>query len=1084
MKTNNQIDLFTIYDTMNDVIYAINSEFEIIYKNKQFETKYKNNEQYVSCDFIKPSVIIDSAFVNKISTLFSGSNPVCFNFSQNHNRKTTEFTCQRMFLENSDPIVLILEKSNEIYNDNLIEKILEQDSVYKIFFQNMAESLVLYKVITNDIGKAVDFEYIAVNKAFENSVGISNEFLKGKLLFQLFPNTEAYWKELHIDAFEQQKLVKTIAYSVETDKHWELSAFPAGEEKIATLASDVSKEINYKKNIKEKSDQLSFTEEKLKAYNEHLKYTCELIKESELSYKTLFEQNNDAILILVEGIIKDCNNKALQLMNCQPYELVGKTLLSLSSDKQPKYNDVTMLQKNFCEKLQPDEKYSMDWQIQRPDGKLVDTNILLSCYTLENTKHVYAIVKDLTQEKTLVENIKENEYLLEQAQRTAKLGHWSYSVVPEEIMKWSDEMKRILEIDEPISFFEFFKKMVHPEDMPKVRATFDFFTKIPKDFDLQFRIITPSNKNKFIHLKGEVHSLINKRICRGIIQDITSNYEQEERILFESKINETLANAGAELISPALPIDNIVRTIFKACLELTHSETGFVAYDDPLSDKILLHFYDDSYFNEKKVSNNIYFIERNKYKSEGLYGHAINLCSFDVNNTFNKAPIRNIGNTTPLIIRNFLTFPSVINDVFTGQIVLINSPQGFTDQHNSAIKTLSNIYGLAVYRKRMEWDLIAAKEKAEESDRLKSAFLANMSHEIRTPMNAIVGFSQLLIHSNLSEEKKFEFGQLINNSCEDLLTIVNDIIDISKIEAGQLLIIPKNINLSQMLNEIYNLAINKALLRDKSYPIKLESNLPHDLEWVVDVVRFKQIFLNLIDNAIKFTEKGSVTLGCKITNKKWIRFYVKDTGIGIPRNELNTIFESFRQVETTFDRTYGGTGLGLAISKNLVLQMGGSIKVESKENAGSEFSFDLPLRLTTINDFGTLNELENPINLNFKNKKVLIVEDEIRNARLLKFYLEECGAEIFIAYDGEEALYTAKINPPDLVLLDIKIPKMNGVEVLTILKQLHPNLHIIVQTAYAMKEDEQKYMAHGCDAYISKPVKQEELLELIRQVLE
>lgn len=935
---------FCIYNELNDVIYIINRDLEMVYFNRKFETYYGNSKNFTSKYFFTNTILKNTNTKEDIINHFNSSDTEPFIFKMDNSIAESNFTLQ--LINSEKHLILVLEKPDYSQNLKLNSVNDSYDAVSKLVYKHMVESIALYKVITDNNNEPIDFEYLAVNTAFEDSVGINGKSLRGKLLFEEFPNTEYHWKKVHKDAYKHQKLVNIKAYSLETKKHWNLKVFPVDQDKIAVLASDISENKNFEESIQEKNEQLIKSEEKLRAFNEHLKYTCELIKESELSYKTLFEQNNDAILIFVNEKIKDCNNRALKLMNCQPYDIIGKTLIDLSPINNNNGTENPKLSlHNICKSIKEKEKYSHDWKIKRPDGKLVDTNIQLSCYTLENTKHVYAIVRDLTKEKTYIEEIKENEYLLEEAQRTAKLGHWSFNMNAGGNMAWSAESKKILETDIQSGFFDFYKTMVHPDDLEKIASIFDHFTNIPDKFDIQFNIITPNKKTKFIHTKGKIVTQGGNKICRGIIQDITSKHEQDKRTLFESKINESLAIAGTNLILPSLSIDNIVRTIFKSCIELTQSKTGFVAYDDPLSDKILVHYYDYSYVNGNKVSNNIFFIKRQKYKTEGLYGYPINLSEFEVNNKFNSTTLKEIGKTSPKIINNFLTFPSIINNKFTGQIVLINSPKGFTDIHINAINSLSNIYGLAILRKRMEWDLVSAKERAEESDRLKSAFLANMSHEIRTPMNAIIGFSQLLIHANLSQEKKCEFGNLINNSCEDLLSIVNDIIDISKIESGQLNIETKAINLDKTLNEIHSLAIYKAQLKEKCYPINLINNVNKNLELIVDGIRFKQILLNIIDNAIKFTEQGSVTIGCEISETNWIEFYVKDTGIGIPQKEQDTVFESFRQVEKTIDRTYGGTGLGLAISKSLVLQMGGAISVHSKENVGSKFWFKLPLKL-------------------------------------------------------------------------------------------------------------------------------------------
>jgi len=261
--------------------------------------------------------------------------------------------------------------------------------------------------------------------------------------------------------------------------------------------------------------------------------------------------------------------------------------------------------------------------------------------------------------------------------------------------------------------------------------------------------------------------------------------------------------------------------------------------------------------------------------------------------------------------------------------------------HDKDIKGIMGNYHDISDRKNTEQEIIAAKDKAEESDRLKSAFLANMSHEIRTPMNSILGFSSLLDKDNLSDTSRKHFVKIIQTSGKNLVQIVNDVIDIAMIESGQLNISKSTFSLNQSFFELKEIFQEKIKMDQLSLQLILEAP-KNELKIFSDELRIKQIVTNFLSNAIKFTEKGQIIFGFKRVRNNKIRFYVKDTGIGIPKDKLQMIFERFRQADDSTTRKYGGTGLGLAISKNLVDLLGGKIGVRTGENKGSEFYFTLP----------------------------------------------------------------------------------------------------------------------------------------------
>ena len=408
-------------------------------------------------------------------------------------------------------------------------------------------------------------------------------------------------------------------------------------------------------------------------------------------------------------------------------------------------------------------------------------------------------------------------------------------------------------------------------------------------------------------------------------------------------------------------------------------------------------------------------------------------------------------------------------------------------------KAIRDVNGKIVYydgtfediteRKNYERQLKLAKEKAEESDKLKSAFLANMSHEIRTPMNAILGFANLLKSKKINKKRKETFIDIINAKSRQLLQIISDIIDISKIEADQITIVNKNFSLNELINQLA--LYFKTLKKQDNKPIKinLHYGLPMEKSYIhSDNVRIEQILTNLLSNAYKFTEKGSIDIGYEIEDSKNIIFYVKDTGIGLTEFEKNVIFDRFRQVSTSFNRLYSGTGLGLSISKGLVDKLKGAIWVESEINKGSTFYFKVPYisGITTKKS----SKATDKIRLDWKGKTILIAEDEDTNFTFIDTLIRPTSAAVIRAKDGIEAINICKNNSEiDLVLMDIKLPGINGLEATKKIRKFRKSLPIIAHTAYAMSVDEDECLKAGCDAYVCKPVKTDPFLKLIRQYI-
>lgn len=379
--------------------------------------------------------------------------------------------------------------------------------------------------------------------------------------------------------------------------------------------------------------------------------------------------------------------------------------------------------------------------------------------------------------------------------------------------------------------------------------------------------------------------------------------------------------------------------------------------------------------------------------------------------------------------------------------------------------------------------LIISKQKAEESDKLKSSFLANLSHEIRTPMNAIIGFSDLLNDSKLSEEDKLEYLKIIRNSGTNLVSIIEDLLEMSKIDAKQ--ISPKlvSFDLNKTVQDLYD-TIKVTIPPEKKIDFYILDNPnPTTRNILSDEIKLKQIISNLITNAIKYTENGKVGFGYVVNDKeKVLEFTVKDSGIGIDKKNVSIIFDRFRRIEDDFSAELSGLGLGLAICKAYIEMLGGSIQVESTVGVGSNFVFTIPLQYDEKVVVKTEEEIREDFESN-SDKVILIAEDDNINFLLLKKILELKNYTTIRAVNGQEAVTICSTNPAiDLVFMDIKMPVMDGYSAFEKIKVFLPNLPVVAQTAHSSSEDKERVMQAGFTDYITKPLDKDKIFELLEKI--
>jgi PAS domain S-box-containing protein len=384
-------------------------------------------------------------------------------------------------------------------------------------------------------------------------------------------------------------------------------------------------------------------------------------------------------------------------------------------------------------------------------------------------------------------------------------------------------------------------------------------------------------------------------------------------------------------------------------------------------------------------------------------------------------------------------------------------------------------------RKQAELELIKAKEKAEESDRLKSAFLTNMSHEIRTPMNGILGFSELLKEPNLTSDEQQDYIQTIQISGSRMLNTINNIVDISKIESGLTKVDINETNLNEKIEFTYKFFKPEVEIKGIKFSFK---NGLQSKEAIINTDNEKvyAILTNLVKNAIKFTYEGSIEFGYE-KKGEYLEFFVKDTGVGIPQKQHQIIFKRFRQGSESHNRGYEGSGLGLSIAKSYIEMLGGEIWVESQEGKGSTFYFTIPYNAVSEEKIELLNAVSAKLKeVEIKKLKVLIVEDDEISYSLLSRMLQKLSYEVLHAITGVEAIEACRDNPDlDLVLMDIRMPEMDGNEATRQIRQFNKDVIIIAQTAYGFSSDKEKTIEAGCNDYISKPINKNLLYDLIKK---
>ena len=784
------------------------------------------------------------------------------------------------------------------------------------------------------------------------------------------------------------------------------------------------------------------------------------LRERENQLNSIFDASPIAIGTLLNRTFTFVNEKLLELFGYTEEELIGRNVRILY-DTEEEYNKVGV---DYYKQLEESGRASLETLLVTKDGRKLNVNINSTFIEKENEdKGITFTIEDITQKKR-DELSKEIYYNISVAINTSDdLKELSFKIKDELAKKVDvsnyyialyDSEKDVLEL--PLHIDEKDKihsapaagtltKYVIERGQPTLLTDEDI-EKLLNDGVVK-RVASPSVCWLGIPLKvkGNTVGLL------GLQSYSNRNAYSEEDLEFLGMVSEQIATAVSLKIAQDDLIHNEERYRFLANATseaIFISKNGFCTDSNSRASELFGYSYEE--FNgmfatdiiadnfKEIVKNNILSGHLNPYEAEGLHKD---------------------GSTFPVLIlgRNF-------------------------DMKGENFR-LTTMYDLTLQKKN-EQELILAKEKAEESDRLKSAFLANMSHEIRTPMNAILGFSSLLDDDALPSMERKEYLNIINTNANTLLRLIEDIIDISKIEAGTLVIRNKKCELSRMMRDAVQTIKQKVENNQKDIDVRLELDESKALNVFIDVERLMQILVNLLSNAEKFTSVGTIETGFHLVEpERSILFYVRDTGIGIPEEMLEYIFERFRQVDDSNTRRYGGAGLGLTITKKLVELMGGKIWVKSRPDFGSTFYFKLPYIPAERQVEKELIYIEEQ-DINWNDRNILIVEDVESNYIYIKAIISRTGAETVWVEDGKSAVDEAQRNKYDVVLMDLQLPILDGYSATKEIRTFNKEVPVIALTAYAREEDRLKALENGCTDYLSKPVSKKELLSKIGQYLE
>ena len=932
-----------------------------------------------------------------------------------------------------------------------LDEFTEQEKYYRLIAENTSDNI---GVTTFDL-KA---KYLYVSPSVKTLLNYDPEDLIGKSFFDfihpedkkpLFSMLKHYFnlkikKLLHGKA---ASITETIEYRFKSkDGEWRLlqSTINIAGKNLLSVTRDISEQ---------KKNEIA-------------------LKKSEQDFRGLFENAHDAIIIFEpkNEIVLDVNQHACEIYGFKRDEFIGMSMLSISHDpkKGKKYINQT-LKKGFFGNYET---------IQfKKDGSPIFLEINASVVEFKGEKAILSNNRDISIRKQLEETLTSRE----RTYRTLINNLPGFSYRCKNDTNWT--MKYISSGCEEITGYapeDFinnkqiaYNDIIAPDYQQKIWDIWQPILKAKENFEYEYPITTKEGQIKWVWERGcGIYSEKGElEFIDGFITDVTERKRTEQ-------IQQILYNISDAVITTD-NTESFIKIIRNELGKIIDTTNFFIAFYDKNTDTFHSPFFSDEIddYDTWPAGNTFsaYVVKTEK---------SLLISEEDVLKMKAEGKIEIVGKIPKIGMIVPLKYEGSTTGVFA--IQSYTNKNAYTKTDLEMLEFVSDQVSIAIHRKNAEQELKDALKKATESDRLKSTFLATMSHELRTPLNAIIGFSDI-IDNSLTMDEIIHFAQSINTSGNHLLTIVEDLFDITLIESGQIKIVKEIIQLTPLLHNIHDIIKiekNKANKENIDLILEIPTNVD-DLTLYTDRSKFKQILINLLKNAIRFTAEGQVNYGFEIVkdqNFPYLKFYVKDTGVGIRKDQQALIFEIFRQADEIYTNAHGGTGIGLSITKKLTEHLGGTIWLESEIGKGSIFYFTIPFDTSPEHD---KNDTVKPTDkIMFETKTILIVEDIESSYQLIEAILHKFKMNLLWAKNGEEAVTFCKENPEiDLVLMDINLPIMNGYDATKAIKQFRPNLPIIAQTAYAITGDREKSSEAGCDDYISKPIRRDKLLSIIEKHL-
>ena len=950
--------------------------------------------------------------------------------------RTGLFSAETIMLQGEPCLLTII---NDITEWKKAEKALsETECRYSEIFENMSNCVTVYKPVED--GK--DFVFVDFNPAAEKAEKINKEEIIGKKILDIFPGAKEFGLfDLlqRVNKTNQPEKKPLSFYQDNRISGWRenfVYKLPSGE--IVAIYEDHTE-------LEQKKEKIKRIEQRLREFMELLP---EMICEADMN-----------------GNISFANSYAFENFQYSQEDLKkGVNFDQLLIPRDAKRTRVNLLRRIKGQKLTAREVTAV-----RKDGTTFPAMAYIQPFFEKNKPVGFrGVMMDITSRKKAEEEIQREKAFLEQLIEGA----------PEAIVqcdtkgnveKINDEFKQLFGYSRKEALGRNIDELVSSEDQRKeavgITKEVSGGKKVAIETIRQHKNGTPV----YVSILSTPIIVNKKQVgIYAIYRDITKRKRAES-------IRQMIHNISNAVIT-CKTMEELFHIIQEQVSTVLDTTNFFIALYDKETDSLTLPFFKDEKdsFQTFPAGKTItaYVIKKRK---------PVLLRAKDIEELEKAGEIELVGTSSKV----WLGVPLRAENEVIGVISLqsYDNEDAFDENDLELLEFISNQAGFSIDRKRAEQNLIIAKQKAEEAARVKQQFLSTMSHEIRTPMNAVLGMTHLLIQAD-PQPDQMEYLNTLKFSGENLLVLINDILDFSKIESGMVFFEQADFNIKEIINGIKQSFLFRTEEKGIKFDINVDPELPDSI--VGDPVRLNQVFTNLIGNAVKFTEKGSITVDLDLkqetTENVEIEFSVTDTGIGVPKNKLANIFESFTQAGTDITRKYGGTGLGLAITKKLIELQNSEIFVESRVGKGSKFYFSLNFPKSKIKPEHKPVETEESYK-QLEGSNILVADDNEINFIIAKKLLEKWGAKVDHAKNGNEAVDMIMKKDYDVVLMDLHMPELNGYEASKIIRTSenvkNKNIPIIALTASVMPDIQQKIKRVGITDYILKPLNPKELYEKV-----